>query len=341
MQKELTYLFFVLTIVGCNVRDNGPKEVPAIGVRTIVVAPTDGASVNHYVGTVESVHETPLSLQTAGRVLAVNCKNGNRVRKGQLLVRVDNTQAMNALRSAEASLRYAEDGYKRLKQVHEAGAVTDQKIVEVESQLAQARSLRDAARRQVKECELTAPCDGVVSDMDIAVGQTVVPGFRLLTIIDLTAYQVRFTVPESEVGNLNVGQQGEIECAAVQHSFPVTITEKGLTANRLAHTYELTARIDGGQDLLRPGMVCKVSLSTNPLNVNQLPEIVIPANCILMKPQGASVWLARGERAERVLITIGGYRADGVLVTAGLNPGDTLITDGYQKLFEGCQIIKE
>ena len=336
--KNVCYMGLALTLVACSGGPiGGKKEIPPVGVRTTIVALADESTVNRYVGAVESVHETPLSLQTAGRVLSIHCKNGDRVRRGQILLRVDSTQAVNALRTAEATLRYAEDGFNRLKQVHGAGAVTDQKMVEVESQLARARSMYSAALRQVEECELKAPSDGVVSGLDIAVGQTVVPGLRLLTILDLTAFQVRFTVPEAEIGSIRTGQEGEMECAAVKRSYPVRVTDRGLEANRLAHTYEVVARIDGGQDLLRPGMVAKVKLA-NSQQPTANSQIVIPANCILMKPQGATVWLARGDKAERVMVTIGGYRADGVLVTAGLNMGDTLITEGYQKLYEGCKI---
>jgi len=335
---NVCYMGLALMLAACSGGPiGGKKEIPPVGVRTTIIASADESTVNRYVGAVESVRETPLSLQTAGRVLSIHCKNGDRVRRGQILLRVDSTQAVNALRTAEATLRYAEDGFNRLKQVHGAGAVTDQKMVEVESQLARARSMYSAALRQVSECELKAPSDGVVSGLDIAVGQSVVPGLRLLTILDLTAFQVRFTVPEAEIGAIRTGQQGQMECAAVQRSYPVRITDRGLEANRLAHTYEVVARIDGGQDILRPGMVAKVKLA-NSQQPTANSQIVIPANCILMKPQGATVWLARGDKAERVMVTIGGYRADGVLVTDGLNIGDTLITEGYQKLYEGCKI---
>lgn len=328
-------------LAACSGGVGGKKEVPAISVRTQIIQPATMASVNRYVGTVEAVNETPLSLQTAGRVLTVQCKNGDYVRRGQVLLRVDSTQAVNALRSAEATLRFAEDGFNRLKQVHSAGAVTDQKMVEAESQLAQARSLCDAARRQVRECELVAPCEGVVSGLDIAVGQTVIPGLQLLTILDMKAFQVRFTVPETEICYLQAGQKGEMECAAVQRTYPIQLTDRGLTANRLAHTYEVKAHIEGGQDILRPGMVCKVSLKTSSQIPDSTYEIVIPARCVLLMPQGPTVWLTHGDKAERVNIQLGGYRADGVLVTAGLCEGDTLITDGYQKLYQDCKIIIE
>ena len=337
MQKLLTYLCLPMVLMACSTPHSPHKQATTpLSVRTCVVRAADASAVNHYVGTVESVHETPLSMQMAGRVLAVPCKNGDRVRRGQVLLRVDSTQAVNALRSAEASLRYAEDGYNRLRQVHGAGAVTDQKMVEVESQLAQARSLCDAARRQVQECELVAPCDGVVSGLDVAVGQTVMPGLQLLTILDLTAFQVRFTVPEAEIGRIRNGQTGEMDCAAVQRTYPVRLTDKGLTANRLAHTYDVTARIEGGQEVLRPGMVCKVRLRAG--DTIAAADIVIPGKCVLLKPEGHSVWLKENGRAVRRPVSIGGYQANGVQILDGLHIGDSLIVEGYQKLYNDCQV---
>ena len=336
MQKELIIGLSLLLCCACAHRENSAKELPALRVKTMGVASQAGSARSRYVGTIEPVHETPLSLQTAGRVLSIHARNGERVRQGQVILRVDSTQAVNALLSAEAALHQAEDGFERVKQVHGKGAVTDQKMVEVESQLVQARSLCDAARRQVQECELVAPCDGVVSGLDVAVGQTVMPGLQLLTILDLTAFQVRFTVPEAEIGRIRNGQTGEMDCAAVQRTYPVRLTDKGLTANRLAHTYDVTARIEGGQEVLRPGMVCKVRLKAG--DTIAAADIVIPGKCVLLKPEGHSVWLKENGRAVRRPVSIGGYQANGVQILDGLHIGDSLIVEGYQKLYNDCQV---
>ena len=337
MQKLLTYILSVLMLFGCTAKHRNSDDRKAIAVSTTIVQSYALSTVNRYVGTVEAAHETPLSMQTAGRVLSVNCKDGDLVSRGQVLLRVDDTQAVNALRSAEAALRYAEDGYNRLKQVYASGAVTDQKMVETESRLAQARSMYEIAQRQVNECELSAPCDGVVSGLDIAVGQTVAPGLRLLTLLDINAFCIKFTVPEAEIGNISIGQQGTMECAAVQRDYIVNVTGKGLKANPLSHTYEVTASIDGGRDELRSGMVGKVQLPTTNYQ-RPTTNLVIPPHCIQMMPQGPTVWLVRNGQAERVMVSVGGYRSDGVLINDGLAEGDTLITEGYQKLYKGCKI---
>ena len=70
-------------------------------------------------------------------------------------------------------------------------------------------------------------------------------------------------------------------------------------------------------------------------------DIVIPAKCILLKPEGHTVWVMEQGTAVRRAIAIDGYRADGVRVASGLTIGDTLITEGYQKLYNGCKVENE
>lgn len=342
MEKSL-YILIVLCLVACSGHESAQRAQAPLKVKTMVIAPQGGTSTSHYVGTIAPAKEIPLSLQTTGRVVSVNAKNGQRVRAGQKLIEVDNTQALNALQSAEAALKQAQDGYSRVSKVYEQGVVSDQKMVEIESKLQQAKSLYAAAKQQLSECTLTAPCDGVISDLNLEQGQTVIPGTRLCTLLDLSGFTVHFTVPEQEINSLTGKTvQGTVTCDAVDRVLPVVITEKSVTANPLTHTYDVTARVQGGKDLLRPGMVGKVEIATiqSPKSKVQSP-IIIPARCVLLKPEGPTVWLQRNGTAVRCAITTDGYQADGIRVTSGLEPGDTLIIDGYQKLYNECSVVAD
>ena len=74
---------------------------------------------------------------------------------------------------------------------------------------------------------------------------------------------------------------------------------------------------------------------------NETPEeeIIIPARCVLLQPKGHTAWVIENDSAVRKEIIIGGYEADGVRIETGLQAGDTLIIDGYQKLYNGCKVI--
>ena len=329
----------LLCLVGCTKLEKAPKEVVPLRVKTMVVTVQNDRAGARYVGTIEAVKETPLSLQNTGRVVSVDVKNGQRVRSGQTILAIDNTQARNAVATAEASLRHAQDGYDRVRQVHAKGVVSDQKMVEIESQLAQAKSIYAAAKKQLDECTLVAPCDGIVDGLEANKGQSIVPGARLCTILDLSGFNVRFTVPENEAQGDWIKATGSVECAAADTVLPIVITEKAVTANVVTHTCEVIARIQGGADILLPGMVGKVKVNNNlsPITNNQ-SNIVIPAKCILLKPEGATVWVVEQGKAVRRQMTTDGYQADGVRIASGLQVGDTLIIEGYQKLYLGCKV---
>lgn len=339
MERYL-YILIALCLTGCSTRQQTHREQAPIPVKAQVVSSQAGSATTRYVGTIAPAHETPLSMQTTGRVVAVDVKNGQRIRKGQTIVAVDNTQALNALQAAEASLKHAEDGHKRASQVHDKGVIPDQKMVEIESQLAQAQSLYASARQRLEECTLTAPCDGIVDGLNVEKGQTIIPGTQVCSILDVSGFCVTFTVPESEINGLTMS--GEVECAAVNKTYPVHVIEKSVAANPLTHTYDVKARIDGGKEVLMTGMVAKVRLiNDRAANEQTVNDIVIPARCILLKPQGPTVWLVSQGTAVRQDIVIDGFRADGVRVLSGLDTGDTLIIDGYQKLYTGCKVICE
>ena len=325
-----------LVLMGCCRHKEVQQEERPMKVKTMVIEPREASSLSRYVGSIEPASETPLSMQSAGRIVSIEVKNGEHVRAGQKILAIDNTQALNALRSAEASLKHAQDGYNRVKSVHAKGVVSDQKMVEIESQLAQAKSLYAAAKKQVEECTLIAPCEGIVSGLDVQRGQTVIPGARLCTMLDVSGFSVRFSVPEAEVRNLAAA--GEVECSAADTVLPITVTERNMTANALTHTYEVTARIQGGAEVLMSGMVGVVRVESKAETQNSKAAIVIPAKCVLLKQEGPTVWVVENGEAVRRSIVSGGYQADGVQVSEGLHPGDTLIIEGYQKLYTGCKV---
>lgn len=350
MEKSL-YILILLCLVGCTNYEQRNREQAPLKVKTMVVTSQTDNNTSRYIGTVEPAKATPLSMQSAGRVVSINAKNGQRVKAGQTILAIDATQARNALATAEATLRHAQDGYNRVSQVHSKGVVSDQKMVEVESQLAQARSMYEAAKQQLNECTLTAPCDGVLDGLNVEKGQTIIPGTQLCSILDLSGFSVRFTVPEAEANGEWLKAKGTVECPALDTILPIVITEKSVTANVVTHTCEVVARIQGGAEILMSGMVGKVHITNDhsPLLSDRTPHgqtttnsqlnIVIPANCVLLKQEGYTVWVVEQGCAVRRDIIVDGYLADGVRVQSGLQAGDTLIIEGYQKLYNDCKVV--
>ena len=300
-----------------------------------IVGECDREVTNTYVGEITAKSDIPLVFPFGGQLTSIQVKSGQKVREGQVIAMVDDTQAKSALESADAILAQAKDGYNRLKPVHQKGGVSDVKWMEMETNLQKARSMAISARKRYEDCTLRAPQAGVVNLSDVEVGQQLMIGQRIGSLLDLSGKKAAFTVPESEIGHLMHGEKLTVSLPALGLSFNAKVDEKALISTRLAHTYRVTALLEDNeavQDLL-PGMVCRAVI------VNRLAKgYVISAGCVQTQQTGHSVWVLRNGRAERVMIKIADFVENGVLVSEGLTAGDTVVSKGYQKMFHGARV---
>ena len=318
-----------------------PVAIEVVGESSKMVADT-------YVGEIRPAVDISLVFPLGGRLTGIYVKSGDKVKEGQVIATIDDTQAKALLESAEAMLNQAEDGYRRLKPVHDKGGLSDVKWVEMETNLEKARSMSLSARKRYEDCTLRAAQAGVVDIKSVDVGQHLAPNQRIGSLMDMSGYVVSFTVPESEIGRIKTGdektQEGgtpiTVSLPALEKEYEAVVSEKSLTASHLAHTYKVKADIlrakgegDAGIEDLLPGMICR-AIVTN----RESRGYIISASCVQTQQRGHSVWVVREGKAHKQMIKIADFVENGVLVSEGLQMGDTVISTGYQKMFEGAKV---
>ena len=332
-------LLLGMTLLSCgSSHRKGEQTVSPLPVRILEVGERTAVMTHTYVGTIEEERRVPLSMDVSGQVVEVGCRIGERVRQGDVLLRVDSAAAKDAYEVAAATLRQAEDGYRRVAEVHEAGGVTEQQFVEIQTKLAQAQAMASMAVRRVTDCTLKSPCNAVIGDVSVVMGQTVTPAVPVLTLLMIDRLYVSFAVPEDEIAAVRIGDRGYVEVPAAgmtkERRVPVRVVEKGMRAHALSHTYAVRAEILRTDSLL-PGMVSQICMDRQ-----QKQGVVIPVSCVHVAPGGHYVWVVRAnDVAEKQTITVGAYIPEGVLVTSGLQAGDRIIVDGFHKLYKGCQVV--
>lgn len=305
-----------------------PVEIQVVGESSQLVE-------DSYVGEIRPAVDMSLVFPLGGQLTGIYVKSGDKVKAGQLLATVDNTQSKAILASAEAMFAQAKDGYARLKPLHEKGGISDVKWVEMETNMEKARSLVISSRKRYEDCEMRAPYAGIVSLNSIEVGQQLGIAQPIGKLMDLTTYNAEFTVPESEIGRMSVGQPVWVELTALDKQYEAKVIEKSLTATHLAHTYMVKAEItnrEAANDLL-PGMVCRAIVRDR-----ESRGFIIATSCIQTQQRGHSVWLLRNGRAKRQMVKIGAFVENGVLISEGVNMGDTIISKGYQKMYDGARV---
>ena len=324
-----------LLLIGCgNKKAQKQTFDPIIPVEISVIEKSNDNNLRNYVGTTKSEMELPVSFPLGGKLTGIYVKNGQHVKKGTVIGRVDATSAKSIHDAALATLNQAEDGYNRLKQVHDEGGIPDVRWVQMETDLEKARQTEITARKHLNECTLIAPQEGFISMDKHTTGENMLPTTPFCRIIDMNKMIIEFSVPEKEIGIIQVGDKAEASFPGLNNlTKTIEIIDKSFVSNPMGHTYTIKAKVPVENKDILPGMVAKIKLS-----LSEASGIVVPSSCVLTMPEGADVWTVKNGKAYRRNIKVGGFVKNGVVVESGLENGDTIITVGYQKLYNGAKV---
>lgn len=330
--------FFLLLLSGCGNVEHKQNTEPTVKVKVEKVDFSDNNTLSFYSGTVKEENSTSLSFPVMGTIDRVCVVLGETVSKGQLLATIDESSMLSAYKAAQASLHQAEDAYNRMKELHEKGSLAEIKWIDIQSKYRQAKSMEEMAKKNLDDCKLYAPYDGVISSKSVETGQNVTPGVPVFNIVSCRNMNVRISVPENEVSRVRKGQKADIVIPALDDmKFSGTVIEKGIQANPISRSYEVRIKIDSASSLsdVMPGMVTEVYLADN----ESTHSVVIPAGVLrLDENNNYFVWLNKSGKAEKRTVVCSGFTASGVMVSSGLQPGDEIIVEGAQKVSEGTPL---
>lgn len=332
----------IMAAASCNIQPKNilsgtaPEPRPAIKVETLTVGMDQGVTGSRYVGETVPDKEAVVTASYPGRLVTLNVKKGDRVQKGSVLAEISSQSVRSSLEIAEATLRQAEDGYERVRQVFDKGGVSQVQMVDIETKLAKAKASAEAARQALEDCRLTAPFSGVVSEVLAERGEEVGPAQPLVYIIDVSALRVRIAVHENEINRLARGALASVEIPALGLSdIPARVSDKSMVPSALSHSYDCTLEFLSRPKGLMPGMAAKATFS-----VDGTTAITVPASAVQMDREGKYVWLSDEGTVRKARITAGGYQGRSVVVESGLEPGDKVITAGYQKVSTGMKVTE-
>lgn len=336
--RKLTSICLVCTLIATACADKGNRKITGndpVNVGIITVTPMSSQYYNVYVGEINASGSAVISSNHSGTLDAINVKQGTCVKKGDVLAEVTSKNVLASYEISHATLRQAEDGYKRVKKVHESGTVADVKLVEIETQLAKAKAAAKSSEQSLEECRIKAPFNGTVSEVFVEQGIHVNPGAPILKLVDLSTIEVTIPVPEAEIGRIRIGQKALIDVPALNlKDIEAKVALKGVTAASPSHTYRCTLVPDKKQTDLYPGMVCKVRLS----KVSDSLRIRIPASAVEMDSNGKFVWIVKDGIVGRSYVTVDGYQEQGVIISSGLESGDKVIVKGAAKVSTGMKV---
>lgn len=336
MRNKILLFPLLLLLLGCEERKEQKQNCySVIPIEYEVVGQSSEEVYRNYVGAVSSEVEIPLVFVYGGTLVELYVHNGQAVRKGDIIAKVDDTSAKSLHETALATLRQAQDGYERLKKVYDDGGISEVRWVQMETDLEKARQSEISTRKHLEQCTLYASQDGVISMDKHLVGENVSPMRTFCRIIDLRKMNVEFSVPEREIQFVKKGDVAFADIPSLGlKNIELEVVDKSIVANSFGHTYDVKTRVvsDNAKEIL-PGMVAKIRMTATALS-----GIVIPSSCVQTVADGIAVWVVENGKAFRRNIVPSDFVKNGVIVKSGLNHGDTIVTAGYQKLYNGAKV---
>lgn len=334
----------VLPWLGCSTRSEEETEGSATAqIRTVAIADEVVTPKTRAVGSLEPLlgHAADVVPVTPGRILKVEVREGDRVAKGQLLVRMETSDRARAEHAqARLAVNAAELQAGRAKRLYEAGVWSKSTWEEADRALSAAKSQEHAAavdaRREAESAELRAPLSGVVTGLSATEGALSDGTVPLMRIVDAGELLVRLQVPARDLEAIAVGAKVALTVSALQGFSPVTceVWKKALPLETGSQYAQVQARVPNPKGLLAPGMAVEAAVS--------LPErhaLVVPSAAVVTKNAVTAVFKIEGERAVQVPVTAGELDAGrSEIVGNGIKAGDLVATEGAYELSDGMAV---
>jgi membrane fusion protein (multidrug efflux system) len=287
------------------------------------------------VGSLRSRQGVMLRPEVGGRVKQIFFNDGQRVRKGQLLVQFEDQLQQAQLSQAKAELSIAEANHKRNQELVTQNFISKRSLDESGAALEVSRAKLALADATLQRLKVLAPFDGITGLKQINVGDYLKDGADMVNIEDIDAVLVDFRLPERFQAKIRAGQKAQLTVDALPgrpFSAIVQAVDPLIEAN--GRSVGVRGCIDNRQQQLRPGMFARVN-SVFGVRDNAL---VIPEEAII--PQGGRTFVVKvvaGDKpevliSERVAVKVGLRLPGKVEILEGLAAGDTVVTAGHQRL---------
>ena len=286
-------------------------------------------------GTLAADESVVIAPEIAGRVIALGFKEGERVQKGQELVKLDTAILDAELKQLQADLSLARDTFQRNQSLVQRGAGTQVALEQATAQLASNEARVQLSQAKLAQSTLTAPFHGVVGLRSVSVGDYVSVGKQLITLTNIDPIKVDFRVPEIFLARVKVGQTIQVKLDAVPgRDFAGKIFAIDPVVDVNGRAIRLRATIPNADLLLKPGLFARIVIVID----QRENALVIPETAVVPDGVGKIVYIVENGKAKRVSVELGKRLPGKVEIVKGLTPQMQLVSAGQMRLRDGATV---
>ena len=323
------------------------EDIPL--VRTLVIGSNSTAQDYIYSGEVRGRFESQLAFQVGGKVTKRFIELGSTVRAGEALMQIDPKdlqQTVNSnwaqVYSAESQLKLARNNLSRYQQLYAQGAVSRAQLDQYQNEydvavasIQQTSAQLSQGVNQLNYSLLYADHPGVIANITVEAGQVVSAGQTILTIVQDGEREIEISVPENRIEELRKATKIKATFWALPNTaIEGKVREIAPMADSTTRTYKVRISLINPPQEIKLGMTAAVTVSDSP----QSASLTIPLSAVYQTGTSPEVWVVKDNVVSLRPVQTGNFSGNQIQVLAGLNPGETIVTAGVQKLRPGQKV---
>lgn len=333
-KKYSSILFFVISVFlyACKSSDNKVQDSaakkPAMTVKGMVVTPQTLDNVVRTSGTVMAFEDVDLKAETSGRIVKIYFKEGTAVKKGDLLIKINDDDLQAQLSKSNLQIKLNEQQLARQDELLKISATSQQDFDIATNQLSSLKADKLALQAAINKTEIRAPFSGVIGLKYVSEGSYVSPTSQIASIQNINPVKIDFSIPEKYSEKVKVGDVVNFNNDATSQSFQgkVYAIEPKIDLN--TRSLQVRAICENSNGKIIPGSFARVDLRLKETN----DALMIPTESVIPVLKGQTVFLYKDGVAMQIPIKTGVRTDSAIQVKEGIIVGDTLITTGIMFL---------
>ena len=316
--------------------DQAPESTAALPV---IVAPAEIADIHatyKTTATITADAEAPILARVGGEVVEILVEEGDVVRKGQVLARLDGDRLRLEMRQAKAEYDKAAREYSRMADLHARNLISTATFEDLKYDRDAKKASFDLKRLNFGYTSIRATIDGVVSSRDVKLGTNVSTGQTAFKVTDTSRLVAYLNIPQTELSKFSSGDTAMVSVdSAPETRFDATIARISPTIDMKSGTFRATLDIDNSGNELAPGMFARFTIAYE----EHENAIVIPFSAVVLEDNESIVYIVENGSAARRTVQTGIHSGDLVEVLTGLAGDEQIVLSGQSRLRDGSRVL--
>ena len=323
---------------GSSVPGAGPGQMQSRQILNVIgylIQPTNMSELISNTGTLKPDEEVDLAFETSGKIISINFTEGTRVKKGNLLAKINDKPLQAQLQKLQAQKKLIEEKEFRQKSLLDKDAISKESYDQIVTDLQTIQADINLVKARISETELRAPFDGIIGLRYLSEGSYATSATKIAKLVKISPIKVEFSISEKYASEIKIG-------------YPVTFTVDGDSNIFVANVYAIDPKVDittrtivlralypNRNEELKSGRYASVKLEMSQIN----NTIAIPTEALIPEMDGEMVFIYNSGKASSVKVNIGLRTESKIQIISGLNFGDTLLTSGILQLRHSLPVV--